>query len=373
MRRNSGYKPVLLITALILLIVIVLLITLSGRVKQTDEYTVGIVLSGGAEENGWNGSNYEGAVKACENLGVRLLVKEHVQEYSGQCGEAVKALVEEGAGMIMLTSYGYSEEMQDLIKDYPDIVFNVNSPEYHMDNMTSYFVRMYQARYLSGIIAGMRTSSNVIGYVAAMPNNEVNRGIDAFTLGVRRVNPAAKVVVFWTGEWDNKEQELTAVDKLVNDRHADVITYHQNQDNVIDAADAEEVDSIGYHQEFTQYSPHHLTAIVCDWETVYEEMIGDYLKGRGNSSDNYWIGMEAGAVELAPYSEYVTPDIQAAVEDVKNEIMEGKEIFSGEVYDTEGNLRCGESEIISDEALLEHVDWYVEGVEFYEENMDEKK
>lgn len=373
MRKNSGYRQLLLVAALILLAAIILLITLYGRGEQTRTCTVGIVLSGGAQESGWNGANYEGARRACESMGVRLLVKEHVRESTGECMEAVGALAREGAGMIILSSYAYTGEVQELLQAYPDIVFRVNAQEHLADNMTSYFVRMYQARYLSGIIAGMRTRSNVIGYVAALPNSEVNRGINAFTLGVRRKNPTAEVVVFWTGAWDNRDREMEAVDRLVRERHADVITYHQNQGNAVEAADAAGVDSIAYHEEFAEYSPHHLTAIMCDWEKVYAEMISDYLKGRGNTSDNYWIGMEADAVGLAAYSEYVTQEMRDAVEEARQEILAGKAVFSGEVYDTEGNLRCGESEIISDEVLLKDVDWYVEGVEIYEEDMDEEK
>jgi len=368
--KRNGYKPLLLGAALLLLVVIILLIVLYRGGERTTTQTVGIVLSGSAQENGWNGANYEGAKKASERMGVRLLVREHVREGTGECAEAVGELAAEGAGMIMLSSYAYAKEVQELVQAYPDIVFHVNAQESLTDNMVSYFARMYQARYLSGIIAGMRTRSNVIGYVAARPNNEVNRGINAFTLGVRRKNPAARVVVFWTGAWDNREQEMEAVDRLVRERHADVIAYHQNQGNAIEAADAAGVDSIGYHQQYDTGSPGHLTAIVCDWEKVYAEMISAYLKGRGNTADHYWIGMEADAVGLTPYSEYVTQEMRDAVEEARQEILSGKAVFSGEVYDTEGNLRCGESEIISDEALLEDVDWYVEGVEIYEEYMD---
>lgn len=370
MEKNSRYRFLLPIIALILLVIIFLCIILIGRMDKTKEPVVGIVLNGSAQEDGWNGMNYNGAAQACERLGVRLLIKDNVAENSGQCEEAVRELAEEGAGMILLTSYSYPEEAREVVKEYPDIVFNVNSFECQGDNMTPYFVRMYQARYLSGIIAGMRTESNVTGYVAALPNNEVNRGINAFTLGVKRSNPDAKVVVLWTGTWDNSEKETEAVDKLVQECMADVITYHQNQSNVVEEAERLGVDSIGYHKQFAGYSPHCLTSVVCDWNQVYEEVISDYLKGRGNLVDSYWIGMDKGAVALTPYSEYVTEEMKAAVEKAENEILAGRGVFSGEIYDREGNLICGEAEMMSDEALLEHVDWYVEGVEFYEEGLD---
>ncbi len=366
----NKYKNLLLVAALILLIVILLFIFFVGRSGEEREQTIGMVLSGSAQENGWNGMNYEGAKAACTKLGVNLLVKDNVAEYSGQCEEAVRELAEEGAGMILLTSYGYSEEVRDIVKEYPDVVFNVNFFENQDEQINTYFVRMYQARYLSGIIAGMRTQSNVVGYVAAMPNNEVNRGINAFTLGVRQGNPDAKVVVLWTGAWDDGQKETAAVEKLVQECFADVVTYHQNQGNVVEAAERLGVDSIGYHREFEGYSPHYLTSIVCDWGKIYEEVISEYLKGRGNEAYSYWIGLEADVVGLAPYSELVTGDIQAHVEEAREHILSGGGVFSGKIYDREGNLICGESETVSDEALLEHVDWYVEGVEFYEESVD---
>lgn len=367
---NKTKRYMMLVVALALLAVSLLSIYRAGRTYDVKERRIGIVLTGSAQESGWNGMHYEGAAQACDRMGMSLIVKENVEEYSGQCVRAVKELADEGAEMIFLTSYGYSEEVQELVKEYPNIVFYVNSSEYHVKNMTSYFARMYQARYLSGIIAGMRTESNVIGYVAAMPNNEVNRGINAFTLGVRSVNPEAEVVVIWTGEWDDQAKETAAVDKLIRDNLADVITYHQNQGNVIDEADKAGVDSIGYHKGFTGYSPHYLTSVTCSWDKVYGEIISEYLKGRGNSVRNFWIGIEADAVELTPYSELVTDEIRTEVDRAKAQILSGEAVFSGVIYDREGNLVCSESETISDEALLEHVDWYVEGVEFYEGDME---
>lgn len=367
---SRKYKNLLLVAAYILLIIILLFILLAGGSGKEREQKIGIVLSGSIQEDGWNGMNYAGAEEACTKLGVNLLVKDNIEEYSGQCEEAVRELAEEGAGMILLTSYGYSEEVRDIVRKYPDIVFNVNFFENRGEQINTYFVRMYQARYLSGIIAGMRTQSNVVGYVAAMPNNEVNRGINAFTLGVRQGNPDAKVVVLWTGAWDDKEKETEAVGRLVRECSADVVTYHQNQGNVVEAAECLGVDSIGYHREFEGCSPHYLTSVICDWEKIYEEVISEYLKGRGNEAYSYWIGLEADAVGLAPYSEFVTEEMQARVEEARERILSGGGVFSGKIYDREGNLICDESETVSDEVLLEHVDWYVEGVEFYEESVD---
>lgn len=348
-----------------ILLLIVFSIVFMGKDKN-DKVTVGFIMTGSIGEAGWNGMHYTGIKDACDKLDAKLIVKENVAEFTGECLLAIKELASEGAGMIVLSSYGYSEEAKDLVGEYPDIVFYVNSSEYHGNNMTSYFARMYQARYLAGIVAGMKTESNKIGYVAAMANNEVNRGINAFTLGVKRANPDASVVVMWTGAWNNKENEKEAAQMLIKEAGADVLTYHQNQANVIDVAEEHGIYSIGYHEHLEGCSDKYLTSVVCNWELVYEKLVREYIIGKGNININYWIGMEAAAVGLSAYSDEVSQTIRSEVYNAKQEFLSGRDVFSGVIYDIDGNLKCDDKEAISDEILLEQLDWYVKGVEFYE-------
>lgn len=363
---SKSLRKILAILAVVICVVLaVLLVVLFFGRKEQDSVKVGFIMSGDRNETGWNGMHYIGVKQAAAELGVELVVEEKVEEFSGECGRAIDRLAEDGVDVILLSSYGYSEEVRQLVKEMPEIAFYVNSSEYHDINMSSYFARMYQARYLSGIVAGMKTESGKIGYVAAMANNEVNRGINAFTLGVRRVNPNAEVMVMWTENWDDAEKETEAAKYLI-EQGADVLTYHQNQPNVIKAAEEAGIYSIGYHEALEGYSEKYLTSVVCDWELVYEEILREFLIGQGNTRENYWIGLEAGVVTLSAYSDEVTLEIQEEVDKAKTEIMSGKDVFSGIIYDTEGQLRCEEKEMISDEVLLERFDWYVEGVRIYE-------
>ena len=359
-------RIILACLGLAVLCILVLSILQFGNGNRKDTVKIGFIMSGSINEDGWNGMHYAGVSEAAKELNVELIVKENVLEFTGDCVKAIKELSDEGASMVILSSYGYSEEVHDIVSKYPDIVFYGNSSEYHESNLTSYFVRMYQARYLSGILAGLRTNTNQIGYVAAMENNEVNRGINAFTLGVRSVNPDATVIVKWTGLWDDAQGEEEAVNTLIEERNIDVITYHQNQPNVIFAAEKAGIDSIGYHMAVEGVSDHMLTAVVCDWKLTYEELIKEFLQGNGNASRNYWIGMEKEVIGLSSYSESVSESEKEAIESAKQNILSGREIFSGRIYDNQGTQRCGEDEIISDEVLLEQMNWFVEGVEIYE-------
>lgn len=364
--QTRGKRNILLLLAVVVFFIILSSIFFFGKTEE-EKVKIGFILSGSSEEKGWNGMHYEGYKTSSNKLGTEMLVEENVKEFTGECEKAIHKLVKQGASMIILSSYGYSEEVYDVVQQYPQIVFYGNSSEYHASNLTSYFARLYQARYLAGIVAGMKSETNQIGYVAAMENNEVNRGINAFALGVKKANPDATVHVIWTNSWDNEVAEREATRTLINEMHVDVVTYHQNQDFAAREADANGVYSIGYHVVSEDLSSKYLTSVVCNWEILYEEILKQYLQGNANSVKNYWIGLEKDAVELTEYSTDVSSEIITKIEEVKTEIISGKDVFSGIIYDNMGELRCGEGEIISDVVLLEQFDWFVEGVKIYEE------
>ncbi len=327
---------------------------------------VGMVLTGSATDGGWNEMNYQGLKTACRKYGVKLLASENVPENTVICDKAIRGLASAGCNIIFLTSYGYAEAADNPSSRYPGVKFFVCANDFDEEGMNSYTGRMYQARFLTGIIAGMTTKSNIIGYVAAMPNNEVNRGINAFTLGARSVNPDVSVHVEWVGSWNDSEKEKAAAHDLI-DKGADVLTYHANVPNTIQVADEEGVYSIGYHRLPAEHSDKCLTAAVNNWDVIYDEMLSDYLKKTDKDEDYYWQGIETGAVGLDEYSPLVSEDIKQKVEEAKARIIDGNDVFSGNIKDNEGNIRCEEGEFLSDMELLGSMDWYVEGVVLHEE------
>ena len=351
-----------MVVFLIIVLPVVLVFSFNKEFAERKE-KIGFIILGDIKIAGWNKSHYDGIKAACDNFGIELLVRDKVRENSGECPAAIKNLAENGASMIFLASYSYSREAQDLIKEYPQIAFATNSAEVHAKNLTAYFVRMYQARYLTGALAGMRTESNIIGYVAAIPNTEVNRGINAFTLGVLKTNPQAKVVVMWTGDWQNEKIEAEHAERLIKEAGADVLTYHQNEDAVAQVAEKFGVDFIAYNAILDSKSEHYLTSIVCQWDLYYSDMIQRYLKGEINSVKNHWVGIDRGAVMLSEFSPAVDKKIISQIDSLKQELINGKLIFSGEIYDNNGNIRCEKDEAISDDTLLEDINWLVRGVE----------
>lgn len=362
----KNFRLLVAVTFFLILVPPLMVVINFTREFEEEQDRIGFIILGDIRTPGWNESHYRGIKTACENFGLELMVRDNVKENSGQCPAAIKDLAQNGAGMIFLASYSYSQEAQNLVGEYPHIAFATNSAEVHAKNMTAYFVRMYQARYLSGALAGMRTKSNVIGYVAAMSNTEVNRGINAFTLGVQRTNPKAKVVVMWTGSWQNERKEAEHAERLIKEAGADVLTYHQDEEATAKVAEKFNVDFIAYNAILQSNSEHYLASVVCQWDLYYTDIIQRYLKGEINSVKNHWLGIDRGAVMLSKYSPVVTDEMISRIDSLKQELINGNLIFAGTIYDNAGNLRCGANEAISDDTLLENINWLVRGVEVLE-------
>lgn len=335
--------------------------------KKEESVLVGGVFIGECTDSGWNESHYDGILSACEDLGCRFSIRERVPEEEAALRKAVRGLCKEGCSAVFLTSYGYGLYADRIAEDFPGVAFYSVSGEGKADNCMSYLPRMYQARYLSGIVAGATSRTGILGAVVSMPLPETNRLINAYALGARLANPDARIILYFTGSWDDQAEEEAAVTRLVA-KGADVITYHEDKPYAIDAAERSGVYSIGYDGVYKEYSDRFLTAAVFKWDILYERVLGDFLSGRANFSNDYWLGISDGAVSLYPYSIRVGKRARKLVEKEKVRIQTWRDVFSGEIYDNTGRLRCGKDERISDSELFYGMEWYVDGVETYAED-----
>ena len=148
---------------------------------------------------GWNYAHDVARQYAEETTGVETAYVDAVPEGTAEFGNYVRDFIDQGYNVIIGTSFGYMDDMLSLADEYPDVVFeHVSGYKMNETNFGNTFGRMYEPRYLSGMVAGSATTSNLIGYVAAFPIPEVIRGINAFTLGVQAINPDAEVAVSYT-------------------------------------------------------------------------------------------------------------------------------------------------------------------------------
>ena len=206
------------------------------------------------------------------------------------------------------------------------------------------------------------TKSNVAGYVAAFPIPEVVMGINAFTRGMKSVNPKAEVKVIWTNSWYDPGREREAADTLVS-QGADVVTHHTDSTAVVQAAEAKKVYSIGYHSDMSKYGPNsELTAVTHQWGAYYTKVVQEALAGKWKP-DNVWGGIKEGMIKMAPFNAIVPKDTQDLVNKTAADIAAARfHPFTGPVKDNEGKERLAAGKVMSDD-VLSKMDYYVEGVQ----------
>lgn len=327
---------------------------------------VGMILNGNMLDHSWGQSHYEALEKTAEKLNLEVQYRENVP-YDERCEDVLQELIDSGCEIIIANSYDYGEWELKMANTYPTVHFYHATGVKESNNLATYFGRIYQIRYLCGIVAGMQTETNEIGYVAAFPISEVNRGINAFTLGVRSVNPQACVYVEWSNTWVDDEATEQATKKLLASHNIDVLTMHTDSLKVLETADAAGVWSIGYNMDnYALFPDTWLTAAVWNWENFYEPRILECLQGKFQGK-HYWEGINSGVVSLSPLSSNVKSGIAQVIEEEKLKFEKGTfDVFYGPVKDQDGTLRIGEGESMTDKAMLNEFDWYVEGVVFNE-------
>jgi len=332
--------------------------------ETTEPLKVAFIYIGQPGDLGWTYEHDRGSKALEEELGdqIEVIRVPDVPDWEPATAEkAIRDVVQQGAKVVFATSFGYMDPMLAVAQDHPDVIFEHCSGYKTADNMATYFGRMYQPRYLSGLVAGKMTKSNFIGYVAAHPIPEVIRGINAFTLGVRKTNPDAEVHVVWTNTWYDPVKEREAAEALL-DEGADIIAQHQDTTEPQKAAQERGLLSIGYDSDMAQFvGDTVLTSPVWNWGQYYVNTVTAVLDGSWETHQ-YWGGLADGAVELADFSPQVPDDVKTLVEEEKQKIIgEEWDVFCGPINDQDGNEKVPTGECMSDGDMLS-MNWFVEGV-----------
>ena len=327
---------------------------------------VGVVFNGSKMDGGWNEAQYRGFEAVRKEMNLDIIYQEYVPEKEECAIQVMDDLVnKDHAEIVFATSYDYGPALLEVAKNHPDVKFFHVSGNHTAPNLACYFGRIYQARYLTGIIAGLQTETGHIGYVAAFPIPEVIRGINAFTLGVRSVNPNAIVHVRWSETWNDSGRELATTSSLLATYPIDVLAQHQNTTYPIQAAQTRGgVQVIGYNMDRSADFPDvFLTAPVWSWGNFFKERLQECFEGRFRGKA-YFDGYEKGSFDIAELSSLVKPGTAEQVQAVRDKLRNGTwDVFYGPVYDQTGRLRIKPGENISDRELLETFDWFVMGVE----------
>lgn len=341
--------------------------------KQTDiskaDMKVGVLyISDPSEGSGYSYTHDLGIQGMQENLGLNSdqIERKIVDDSDAAATEkAIKECIDDGCKIIFTTSWGYMETTSEMAEQYPDIYFSHGTGYLsNGKNFNNYFGRIYQARYLSGIVAGMNTKSNKIGYVAAQDssNSEVTGGIDAFAIGVESVNPDAKIYVVVTNSWYDPDKEKAASEQLL-DMGCDVMAQHCDTAYPQTLAQDRGVYGIGYNSDMSKETPDScLTSVIWNWSAYYTSAVKSVMNGTWDGS-NYYGGMAEGLVGITNLAGFTAEGTQEKVDEATAAILSGENnVFDGVLETNTGETIGSEGSTLDDATITGGINWYYRNV-----------
>ncbi|MFQ5915880.1 MAG: BMP family ABC transporter substrate-binding protein [Nitrospinota bacterium] len=335
--------------------------TSSWAITPKKKIKAAFVFVGPIGDAGWTYAHNQGRLFLEKALPyVETAYTESVPE-GGEAERVITQYARRGYNLIFTTSFGYMDSTIKVAKQFPDTVFMHCSGFKVGPNVGTYFGRMYQAKYLAGLIAGKMATNDTLGYVAPHPIPEVIRHVNAYTLGVRAIRPKAKVHVVWTNSWYDPAKEREAAESLL-DIGSSIMSHGQDSPATIQAAAKRGKFVFGYDSDMTKFSPeYHLTAPMWNWGVLYVQIAKAVHDGTWKN-DQLWPGMESGVVKLAPFNKAVPADALALVKEKMDAIKSGRlKVFQGPIKDQTGKARIPAGKAATDGEMLS-MNYFIEGV-----------
>ncbi len=250
----------------------------------------------GDENEGYSANHINSLKRALERVGVsesQVVFKFNVSE-SEAAYEAAVECAEEGCNIVFATSFGHENYVFQAAAEYPEIQFchatGVAASSSELTNVHNYFPAIYEARYVSGIVAGMKLNQMIdegkitaetakIGYVGAFPFAEVISGYTAFYLGARSVCPSATMEVKYTGSWGDLNLEKATAEALIANGCV-LISQHADTTGAPTAAETAGVPVVGYNISMIAAAPTQaLSSAACDWSVYLEYAVKSMIEG----------------------------------------------------------------------------------------------
>ncbi len=347
----------------------------------------GWIYVGPVGDYGWTHAHDVGRKEAAKAFPwLKTIYVESVPE--GQVGSYIDQMVRQGVKVIFATSFGYMDGVLEAAKRYPNVIFAHATGFKRAPNVATYMADFYQVYYLNGLMAGALTKSGKVGYVGAFPIPEVKRHINAFTLGVRAVNPKAKVLVRWIYEWYSPAAAKEATEALIAEG-ADVFAFTEDSPTVVQVAAEKHLPSFSHYSPMLKFAPDYVVSgQLVHWGAIYKDFLAKVYAGlytpKNLKDVDYWWLLPQRAVELgADYGVPVNPkfvpalkakkikhsvfgeisvyDLVMKLKGLMSDVELAFDPFQGPIKDRKGNLRVPAG-LRPTQAELESMEWAVEGV-----------
>ncbi len=342
--------------AIILLAAIFVSISQFGETAWRTNNKIALILPGEREKVGWDSIHYKALTAVCKDSDNELTIKENILPDYDECDEVVRELSKAGVVMINFANGIPLSDLKKFEVKYPRVSFYTIENISALNSSGRYIILSFEGSYLAGILAGLRTKTGKVGYIAPFSGPEINLEINAFTLGVQRVNPDAEILLNRTGSWDNAANEERAV-QILRANDVDILIFRQNGDFIPNAAERTGIKFISYNGSYPTYDK-YLASIKIDWTAVYTDLIKYEKTGSGGNSAG---GIDEGIVRFEPTKNLSLRE-KVLIETATREIEDGRIIFGGDIFDMNGVKRCSAGEAISFRSLESSMNWLIKGV-----------
>lgn len=280
--------------------------------------------------------------------------------------DSLRKLAEDGNDVVFATSPAFINATLKAALEFPETKFLNCSETHSYKHVNTYFGRIYEPRFLAGMVAGSVTRSNIIGYVGTKPVPGVINGINSFALGARMVNANAKVKVEWLNCWDCQNGAKQASENLIR-LGADIISHHDTLSNREFSKEygvyavLSGIDGNGQANEY-------IAAPVWNWGIFYEKMLRNLINswkpfGSEQKVINFWWGMDSGIVDFFYSRRLVPRETQKLLDFLKSMIINGAfHPFTGPIHDQNGVLRVKQDQLATREQII-GMNWFVDIIE----------
>ncbi len=343
--------------------------TLTTFVRPKKHLKVAFVYAGDVQSSSWTYSQEMGRNHVDNVLkdSIETSFVDNVPE-SLEAYTQLKALAEEGNDVVFVTSPAFINATLKAALEFPETKFLNCSETHSFKHVNTYFGRIYEPRFLAGVVAGAVTRSNILGYVGTHPIPGVINGINSFALGARMVNPDARVRVQWLNSWDNMDSAEAASSALIADG-ADIISHHDTLSNRSVSKEFGVYAALRDRDGLCCTSYEHIAAPVWNWGIFYEKMLRNILVSSkkiyspGQKIVNFWWGMDSGIVDFFYSKRRVPRETQKLVNFLKDMIINGVfHPFTGPIYNRQQELKVRHEEIATREQIIT-MNWFVDSVD----------
>jgi basic membrane protein A and related proteins len=329
---------------------------------------VAFALLGTIDDMGWTTAHYRGIEYLKKQLGDRIEISYTEKVTAANAEQVFRGYAMAGYNIIFATTFEHVDPCLIVARDFPKIIFDhCSGYKKNEPNMGNYFVRMYQAEYLAGYMAGLMGYKNV-GTVATQPIPEPIRGINAFTIGILKGlensgtphDPKKVNTIVWLKSWEDPTNETLLSETLISLGH-DLIRQMADTPQSSQAACRKGIPAIGYGTDVIPSAPCALVSTAFNWGVYYVDAVKRVIAGTWKPAAAWW-GFAKKGVILTPFNASVPRAVQQKVLAEKAILEKGMDtIFAGPVNDQSGNVKIPTGKKASDPDLLT-MRWLVEGV-----------